>query len=81
MQRLSLPFSSHVANLRREIEKNSELQQQLKYIVDEEKNVRDELKGTRKEFEDYKKKAEEKIHGLQRQMLKLSSEVEEVQYN
>ena len=69
---------SHAANLRREIEKNSELQQQLKYIVDEEKNVRDELKGTRKEFEDYKKKAEEKIHGLQRQMLKLNSEVEEV---
>jgi predicted nucleic acid-binding Zn-ribbon protein len=54
------------------------LQQQLKYVVDQEKNVRDELKGTRKEFEDYKKKAEEKIHGLQRQMLKLKSEVEEV---
>lgn len=50
----------------------------MKYIVDEEKNVRDELKGTRKEFEDYKKKAEEKIHGLQRQMLKLNSEAEEV---
>lgn len=68
----------YVANLRREVEKNAELQQQLKYVVDEEKNVRDELKATRKEFEDYKKKAEEKIHGLQRQMLKLNSEVEEV---
>ncbi|CAB4013816.1 Hypothetical predicted protein, partial [Paramuricea clavata] len=67
----------HQGNLRREIEKNSELQQQLKYVFNQEKNVRDELKGTRKEFEDYKKKAEEKIHGLQRQMLKLNSEVEE----
>ena len=75
---LRLCIHSFAANLRREIEKNSELQQQLKYVVEQEKNVRDELKGTRKEFEDYKKKAEEKIHGLQRQLLKLNSEVEEV---
>ena len=68
----------NIANLRREIEKNAEIQQQLKYVVDEEKNVRDELKQTRKEFEDYKKKSEEKVHGLQRQLLKLNSEAVEV---
>ena len=64
--------------LRRQLEKNSELQRQLKYVVDQEKNVRDELKGTRKEFEDFKKKTEEKVHSLQRQKLKLNAEVEEV---
>ncbi|XP_046854573.1 mitotic spindle assembly checkpoint protein MAD1-like [Xenia sp. Carnegie-2017] len=64
-------------SLRQEIEKNSELQQQLKYVVEEEKCVRDKLKETKKQFEDYKKKTEEKIHGLQRQILKLNSEIEE----
>lgn len=64
--------------LRRQIEKNSELQQQLKYVVDQEKNVREELKGTRKEFEEYKKKTEEKVHSLQREKLKFSSELQEV---
>ena len=64
--------------LRRETEKNGELQQQLKYVVDQEKNAREELKMTRKEFEEYKKKSEEKVHSLQRQKLKLTSETEEV---
>ncbi|XP_028395474.1 mitotic spindle assembly checkpoint protein MAD1-like [Dendronephthya gigantea] len=66
----------HQANLRREIEKNSELQQQLKYVVDEEKNVREELRRTRKEFDEYKKKSEERIHGLQQQKMKMNSEME-----
>ena len=65
-------------DLRREIEKNGELKQQLKYVVDQEKNAREELKTTRKEFEDYKKKSAEKVHSLQRQKLKLTSETEEV---
>lgn len=63
---------------RRLEEKYEDLQQNIQYIAEQEKNAKDQLKDLKKEYETYRNKSEQTIQNLQREKLKLSAEKDEV---
>lgn len=63
---------------RRLEEKYEDLQQNIQYIAEQEKNAKDQLKDLKKEYETCRNKSEQTIQNLQREKLKLSAEKDEL---
>ena len=63
---------------RRMEEKYEDLQKNIQYIAEQEKNAKDQLKDLKKEYETYRNKSEQTIQNLQREKLKLCAEKDEV---
>ena len=63
---------------RRMEEKYEDLQKNIHYIAEQEKNAKDQLKDLKKEYETYRNKSEQTIQNLQREKLKLCAEKDEV---
>jgi DNA repair exonuclease SbcCD ATPase subunit len=67
---------------KQEINKRSEdmedLMKSVQYALDQEKQAKEQLSDIKKEYELYKNKSEKKVQNLQREKLKLTSEIEEV---
>ena len=64
--------------LRRLEEKYEDLQQNLHYLAEQEKNAKDQLKELKKEYETYRNKSEQRIQNVQREKLKVCAERDEV---
>jgi len=64
--------------LRRLEEKYEDLQQNVQYLAEQEKNAKDQLKELRKEYETYRNKSEQRIQNVQREKLKVCAERDEV---
>ncbi|XP_031555898.1 mitotic spindle assembly checkpoint protein MAD1-like [Actinia tenebrosa] len=64
--------------LNKKSEKMEDLMKSVQYALDQEKQAKEQLSDIKKEYEFYKNKADKKIQNLQREKLKLSSEIEEV---
>lgn len=64
--------------LNRKSEEREDLMKSVQYALDQEKQAKEQLSDIKKEYELFKNKAEKKIQTLQREKLKLSSEIEEV---
>ncbi|RMX43959.1 hypothetical protein pdam_00019816 [Pocillopora damicornis] len=63
---------------RRMEEKYEDLQKNIQYIAEQEKNAKDQLKDLKKEYETYRNKSEQTIQNLQREKLKLCAEKDEL---
>ena len=70
----------HKNTLLRQEQRHEDLQRSLQYIVNQEKSLKEQLKDTRKEYDTYRSKSEQKIQNLQREKLKLSTELDEVRF-
>lgn len=70
--------SVHKNTLLRQEQRHEDLQRSLQYIVNQEKSLKEQLKETRKEYDAYRSKSEQKIQNLQREKLKLNTELDEV---
>lgn len=68
----------HKSELIKRSEDMEDLEQTARYALDQEKFVKEQLNDLKKEYESYKTKTEKKTNNLQREKLKLTSEIEEV---
>lgn len=68
----------HKRELRKRSEDFEDLEQTVKYALDQEKFAKEQLQDIKKEYEMHKTNCERKTNDLQREKFKLISEIEEV---